>query len=168
MISSYRNLSSTLLLTALLSACGGDDAGGEDEDGAEAGATHAEALQALTVGACAIGSCHGTSAQGDLQLAAATNLRELLVGVKACEAPSLNLVEPGDPDKSWLWIKLTAEYGSGGKLKSESSWGASGNCATNPGVGFGNRMPDVSPPTWTQANLDIVESWIKGGAPGPL
>jgi hypothetical protein len=163
----FRNLSTTLLLTAMLAACGGDDGGGEDEGGTEGGATHAEALTALTGGACAVSICHGTSAQGGLTLAQTTNLRELLVNVPACEAPGLKLVESGDPERSWLWIKLTAKYGAGGKLETQSSWGQPGNCAKNPGVGFGNRMPDVSPPTWNQADLDTVESWIKGGAPGP-
>jgi hypothetical protein len=164
----FRNLSTTLLLTAMLAACGGDDGGGEDEGGAEGGATHAEALTALsgTTSACAIASCHGTTAEANLQLSGATNLRDLLVNVKACEAPTLNLVEPGNPSKSWLWIKLTAKTSdSRGTLEPQSAWGSAGTDCD--GAGFGTKMPQVGGNMWNQADLETIESWIKGGAPGP-
>jgi hypothetical protein len=148
----------------MLAACGGDDSGDDDASG---GATHAEALAALTQGsACAVASCHGTTAEADLDFATATDLRALLVNVKACEAPALNLVEPGQPDKSWLWLKLSADYDSAsGDLKTQSAWGQPGNCPDAPG--FGKRMPRLAPYKWTDQNLETIKSWIAGGAPGP-
>lgn len=161
----YHHLSLTLLLTVLTtSGCGGDDDGKETVV-----ATHADALQALGKGSgCAVASCHGTTAEADLDLASATNLRTLLVGVAACEAPALKLVEPGDPARSWLWIKLTADVNSAnsGDLKSQTAWGEAGNCAGAPG--FGKRMPRVAPYQWSDDDLAVIKGWIEAGAPGPL
>jgi hypothetical protein len=160
-----RRLRPIILSLGLVCAACGDD-GGEAEGGG-GGATHAEALDVLTKRGCAISSCHGTSAQGELNLATA-DLRALMVDQAACEAPALKLVAPGDPAKSWLYIKLVAEtQGTSGDLAAQSSWGEAGDC--DDAVGFGKRMPRVAPYNkLSDADLAVIESWIAGGAPGPL
>ncbi|MET0285463.1 MAG: hypothetical protein ABW352_13365, partial [Polyangiales bacterium] len=97
----------------------------------------------------------------------AMNLRELLVDVPACEAPSLKLVEPGNPARSWLWIKLSGKTSdSRGTLQPQDAWGSPGTGCD--GAGFGTKMPQVGGNMWDPQDLATIESWIKGGAPGPL
>jgi hypothetical protein len=153
-------------LLAALPACG-DDA----EEGSTPG-THADVAAILGVGAqptsCSISTCHGAAtAEAGLELKSGVNLSELLVGVKSCEAPNLNLVEPGEPDKSWLYIKLTAETESNGDLVPDPAWGEpSADC--DDAAGFGKRMPRVAPYQKLEAaQLEQVRSWILAGAPGP-
>lgn len=56
--------------------------------------------------------------------------------------PSLKLVAPGDPDNSYLWLKLTGEFSDVG--------------------GIGTPMPQGY--TLDQADLDLIEAWIVQGA----
>lgn len=117
-------------------------------------------------GSCAVASCHGAAAEAGLNLKSDADLATLLVGVPACEAPNFKLVEPGDPERSWLWIKLTAPMSSNitGDLKTDPSWGEPGkNCGGN---GFGKRMPRVSPYTLSADELAKIRAWIEAGAPG--
>lgn len=150
-----------------LSACGGDDG--------KTGSTQADHSDVALVlgagsgptGSCSIASCHGEAGVANLDFTSKENLRELLVGVPSCEAPGMNLVEPGNPERSWLWIKLTGKMSnpSNGDLEADPSWGEPGKgCGA---TGFGKRMPRVSPYTLPQKQLDEIRSWIEAGAPGP-
>lgn len=153
-----------LLCLVLACASKGDTAEAEvshDEVAALVGAKSAGAP-----GSCGVASCHGSAAEAGLQFEPGKDLRSALVGVRACEAPELNLVEPGVPERSWLWIKLTATMSSSvtGDLKADPAWGAAGkNCGAN---GFGKRMPRVSPYSLSTDELDTIRAWIEAGAPG--
>lgn len=160
---------SILVVSVLaLGACGDD---GDKQNGGSAG-SHKDVATILgaggaPAGACSIASCHGSSGVADLSLTASANLRDTLVGVPACEVPGMNLVEPGDPERSWLWIKLTGKMTSAqnGDLEADPSWGEPGKgCGA---IGFGKRMPRVAPYSLSQAQLDQVRAWILAGAPGP-
>ena len=63
-----------------------------------------------------------------------------IVGVASAEMPNLNRVTPGDPDNSYLIMKLEG----------------------NPAI-LGNRMPDGGP-YLSQAEIDVIRRWIRDGA----
>jgi hypothetical protein len=60
---------------------------------------------------CAFGSCHGGANSGNLTMPKgdATTTRTNLVGVAAPQLPSMKLVEPGAPDKSYLMKKIDGD-----------------------------------------------------------
>jgi Bacterial Ig-like domain len=85
--------------------------------------------------------CHiGASAPEGLQLDAAHSYA-LLVGVPSVEQPSLLRVDPGNPDSSYIVLKLE---------------GASGIS--------GGRMP-LGGPYLPQSTIDVIRQWITDGAP---
>ena len=58
----------------------------------------------------------------------------------------MRLVEPGSPEQSWLWRKLTGDF--------------SGiDC-----VGCKNRMPQAGAAP-NASEMEVIRSWIAGGAP---
>jgi hypothetical protein len=65
-----------------------------------------------------------------------------IVNVPAPQAPAVNYVTPGDPDNSYLYLKLTGEQLSVG--------------------GSGTRMPQGG--MLTDDQIDLVRYWILGGA----
>lgn len=69
------------------------------------------AVQQLVVDECT--SCHaaGAGALGDLDLE--TDAYAALVGVASTTDPSMKLVEPGDPEASFFFLKITGEMGTG-------------------------------------------------------
>jgi methionine-rich copper-binding protein CopC len=87
--------------------------------------------------------CHiGPSAPEGLQLDA-THSYALLVGVPSVEQPSVLRVNPGNPDSSYMVLKLE---------------GASGIS--------GGRMP-LGGPYLPQSTIDVIRQWITDGAPKP-
>jgi mono/diheme cytochrome c family protein len=85
--------------------------------------------------------CHiAGAAQGGLDLY--TNLWGAIVSVKSTES-ALNLVEPGDPEKSYLFLKLTgAQLAAGGS---------------------GEQMP-FQGGQLDAGQLELIRSWIAQGA----
>jgi hypothetical protein len=84
--------------------------------------------------------CHsGAAAPQGLQLDAAHSYA-LLVGVPSNESPSIERVAPGDPDSSYIVLKL---QGSAGIV--------------------GARMP-FGGPYLPQATIDVIRQWIAAGA----
>ncbi len=85
--------------------------------------------------------CHsGASARKGLDLSVAAAY-DLMVDVPSSERPGLARVEPGDPDHSYLIIKL-----EGGQLMT------------------GKRMPRGRPPRRAD-EIERIRSWIERGAP---
>ena len=85
--------------------------------------------------------CHsGASAPKGLMLDAAHSYN-LLVGVASTEVPSLDRVKAGDPDSSYIIIKLTNGAGI-----------------------VGQQMPLGENPL-PQATIDVIRQWITNGAP---
>jgi hypothetical protein len=88
--------------------------------------------------------CHiGASAPEGLRLDAADSYN-LLVGVPSAEVPSLLRVMPGDPDESYLVLKL---QGSAGIV--------------------GGQMP-FGGPYLPQSTIDVIRQWITDGAPNSV
>jgi len=88
--------------------------------------------------------CHGASASGGLELSPEVAY-DRIVGVRAVGSP-LNLVQVGDNDRSYLWLKLAAK--------------------TNPGSVeiTGTPMPN-NLPAISEDELSLVHAWIQAGAP---
>ena len=85
--------------------------------------------------------CHiGASAPEGLRLDAADSY-SLLVGVPSAEVPSLLRVMPGNPDESYIVLKLQG----------------------SPGI-VGGQMP-LGGPYLPQASIDVIRQWITDGAP---
>ena len=102
---------SLLLVTALSWAgCGGDDSTvGPDDDG-EGTLTEATLAQVNEVFAvsCAVSGCHsGGEPAADMSLEGDFAAR--IVGVASGQRPDLKLVDPGNPDSSYLLIKVRGD-----------------------------------------------------------
>lgn len=138
-----------LLLPPLVAGCDDDD-GMDDGTSADTGAELAPQLSSLQTevltGSCALASCHSTETQaGQLVLEPGTSF-DGLVEVAAVQAGAvedgLARVVPGDPDASFLWIKL------------------------QPGVdgAYGTLMPQGSSTGLDADELDAIREWIELGA----
>lgn len=124
---------------------GGDgvdnDCDGSVDEDAGVGVSHAAQIQPIWNGSCLF-PCHsGVAPSGGLALGGSAY--DDLVGVPSGDVGWMNLVEPGDPANSYLWLKLTNTFGAVG--------------------GTGSDMPKNGGPL-PQADLDLIEQWILDGA----
>jgi cysteine-rich repeat protein len=103
---------------------------------------------------CTIGACHDPiEPKNDLDLTRDAAWQALMGagggGAPSKDYPELKLVEPGEPDQSYLFIKLAAK--------------------TFPGLSFavnpGTPMPSGGRTALTEEHLEAVRKWIRGGAP---
>jgi len=170
----HRSIAVPLVLVtlALATACGDDAPAGRNPQ-------YVAAETALKNGCGSRSSaCHsvgGGLAEFDLSTAIASgDMRSEMVNVPSCEYSLMDRVEPGDPDNSWLMVKLTApSVNAVGTPQNgdiiftpSTSWSDADKC--NPLIaGFGKRMPNVSPFQVEAEALAAIEAWIRAGAPGP-
>ena len=90
---------------------------------------------------CAFSGCHaGSSPSQGLDLSSGAAYNEI-VNVPSAQQPSLDRIEPNDPDSSYLYLKLTGDASISG-----------------------GRMPRGAQPL-SQELLDLVRDWIERGAP---
>lgn len=141
-----------LMMTAFaLAACSGQPPKdkGEDKNGGGEAASSASAEPSLFAsqiapilqGSCA--TCHLTGQEaGNMSLVPGKAIASL-VNVKSTEVATLTRVVPGDPDNSYLIMKLEGTQDQHG--------------------GMGARMPFGAPPL-TQDKIDIFRKWIAEGA----
>jgi len=135
------------------------------------------------------GTCHGgDGGNAMLDLGAVLDegrpITDALVDVPACEYDFFDRVEPGDPDRSWLYVKLTQAHTEDGLLEftPDAAWDpgltpdAEGNLPestcplTDDGaISFGYVMPrnPGAPSPLPDEDLDLIRRWILMGAPGP-
>lgn len=92
---------------------------------------------------CAKSGCHAgsTGGQEGLILDAGVSYG-LLVGHRASENSTLNRVEPGNPERSYLILKLRGD----------------------PSI-TGDRMPQDGPPYLRPEQIEGIAAWIRAGAP---
>jgi hypothetical protein len=89
-----------------------------------------------------------------------------LVGVTAVEDPALDLITPKDSAKSYLWLKLAANWTSGGQTPYASDC-AKGTCTSltcTPDTPCGTSMPYLGE-TLGSDQMDLISRWIAAGAP---
>jgi hypothetical protein len=149
-------------------------------DGAPTPATY-EYVEPVLREACAASSvCHGNgttdpSVRAHLVFPNDQPLTTVLSGVAACEYDLLPRVDPGDPDGSWLMIKLTADFDADGAIQ----FTPAPDWTPDPGddcpryvkgeLSFGSAMP-LGPPSMRLSDdeIDLMRRWILAGAPGPV
>jgi hypothetical protein len=137
---------------------------------------------AETIGeSCALSrSCHGAATgAGDLTFGRTDDYTTVLIDVPSCQYGAMPRVDPGDPDNSWLMIKLAGVHDPSGNIEftPSATWIPSltpGNteCPLNDGTrvtGFGGLMPPSpdEPSPLSDAQIAMFREWIAGGAPGP-
>lgn len=134
---------SALVVAALAGGCAGD---GTDVPGATGGG-FAELQARVFDTRCALGPCHSSGvAAGGLVLESAFAFEELVAATPtndAARAAGLLRVAPGEPERSFLWWKLTS-----------------------PQDGQGSRMPLGGEPL-SEGELAEIRAWILAGAPPP-
>jgi hypothetical protein len=102
--------------------------------------------------------CHGRSGpNANLTLGGSNCVKSSDIVAAMVDKPSLGggqfkLIEPGNADKSWLYLKVT------GKAATAGCTGA--NCVTG-------TMPQGGAVTLTQAQQDALKKWINDGAVAP-
>jgi len=170
-----------LLLVIPLIACG-------DDAPLEPTYENVAAVLERSCGASSM-SCHG-GIRGNASLNLGTAMdtgqpyTELLVGVESCEYSFMPRVDPGNPENSWLMVKLEGAHSDDGELLFEPDPGwdpgieprADGSYppSTCPLVDegeltFGYLMPQNvgAPDPLPERELDMIYEWILIGAPGP-
>lgn len=141
-------------------ADGGDDAGvdgsaddGGGDDVAVAAVSFAQ-VQAIFTRTCITMACHGSSGSGGMRLRNAVESHAALVGRPSDQVPSVQIVAPGDPDNSYLVMKLE------GSMRRRLPTECRVTAGRNP---CGAQMPQLAAPL-TQEELTLIRSWIAAGA----
>jgi hypothetical protein len=82
------------------------------------------------------------------------NVYASIVRVPSVEAPYLSRIAPGDPERSWIWIKLIGCFNQ------------IPDCQANP-VQCGAVMPMNSPISegFQLSEAAVLYDWIRAGAP---
>ncbi len=110
--------------------------------GGGAAFTFSQIQQEIFTPTCAKSGCHAAATASEGLVLDAGRSYGLLVGHPASEQGSLARVEPGNPERSYLILKLRGD----------------------PSIS-GQRMPQDGPPFLTQAQIDGIAGWIRAGAP---
>ncbi|UJR85935.1 hypothetical protein [Sandaracinus amylolyticus] len=182
----FARLSSLMLsLSMILAACGGDDDGSTPDDAGSADARTPvdapmapqgtyESVAPIFDRACSFASCHGGAGDGagglnfEAAERAGQSYDEILVNQPACQYDAMDLVEPNDPENSWIYVKMAGPHdGPDIDFTPEAGWtfDPGTTCrGTTPGD-FGQLMPQGV--TMPSADAAIVRAWIENGAPGP-
>lgn len=115
-------------------------------------------VQALFTRTCAMPACHGRGADGGggsagLFLTDGVTSHRSMVDQPSDQVGRLRLVSPGDPDNSYLVVKV------------EGTMRRYAECATSPGRNpCGVQMPQLAAPL-TTAERALIRNWIRSGAP---
>lgn len=98
---------------------------------------------------CALGGCHlGLPGAGGLVLGRSSDTwRAALVEIPSLQNPAMRLVEPGDPERSWLVVKIFAAH-------------CEATC--DPRLGCGGPMPPGEP--LSEHERATIIAWIADGA----
>lgn len=136
-----------ILFMAMIAACGGgsssddDDGGNDDNGGIEP--TLSSIQENIFTPTCARSGCHSAaSASNGLSLADGDSFSEL-VGVASSDVPTMDRVEAGDPDNSYLIHKLRGTQATVG--------------------GGGSDMPQGAS-ALSDEEIEAIEEWIENGA----
>ena len=132
------------VLTALglAVACGGDDGTSPNNGNGDNPPTLSGDVQPILTANCTTG-CHGGATPILGQNLSEGQTTASTVNVASIELPSMDRIEPGDPDNSYLVHKIQGTQASVG--------------------GTGERMP-LSRDALTEEQIDIIRAWIADGA----
>jgi len=131
-----------MLAAMLIPGCGdtGDD--GDGGDATPVDPTYSSIQANIFTPTCATAGCHaGSNPSEGLSLEASTAY-DAIYNQPSSELPTMDLIEPGDSETSYLWHKLKGTHTSVG--------------------GSGSKMPLIG--SLSQDELDAIEQWIINGA----
>ncbi len=129
----------SLLCAVTLVACGTEDEPAATADPIGLDPTFASINGELLAKTCAFSGCHaGSAPRAGLKLDGTPDENYQEVLAKSTQAKTLSLVEPGNPDKSWLYMKIAGTHT------------------------YGQRMPQGSP--LHADDVAAVRKWIADGA----
>lgn len=135
--------------TLVLTACSGTDSGSSTPSNADAGTDVTAATPSAfetdvaPIIATSCATCHLTGQEAGNMALVPAKIRESLIDVPAVGAPGLKRVVPGDPDKSYLVMKLEGTQIEHG--------------------GTGAQMPFGTPPLSAE-KIAKIRQWIANGA----
>jgi hypothetical protein len=106
-------------------------------------------VQAILGRSCAVGGCHASApGAGGLALPQANAAWvDSVVGVRSQQNPSMDLVAPGDPERSWLLYKISGDL-------------CGFTCDAK--LGCGGQMPFGQP--LAEEERGVIRGWIRHGA----
>jgi hypothetical protein len=145
MLSSRLARSSATLVAALfVVACAGDGTGvGGPGDTEPTAPTLSGDVQPILTGNCAFSGCHaGSSPAQGMNLSEGQTFSST-VGVASNELPTMNRIEPGDADQSYLVNKIQGTQDAVG--------------------GSGGQMPLGGTPLTTE-QVTTIRAWVEAGA----
>ena len=132
----FRSIGWAILLPGALTACG--------ESGVEPGeVSFSQQVQPILTDRCAFGGCHASTSPAAEQSLAEGLAYVNVYNVPSQELPSMDRVEPGDPDQSYLVHKIQGTHLDVG--------------------GTGLRMPRGQEPL-SQDQINLIRAWIQQGA----
>jgi len=132
-----------LAFAFVLLACAGDGTTDPGNGPGNATATFAGDVQPIFTANCAFSGCHGGGSPAQGMNLSAGQAYQSIVGVPSVELPSMDRIEPGQPDQSYLVNKIQGTQASVG--------------------GSGQRMPLGMSPL-SQDDIDTIRSWVEAGA----
>ncbi len=140
---SNRLVRAVSILTAFVffAACGGDDGTSPDTGNSDNPPTLSADVQPILTANCTTG-CHGGSQPILGQNLSEGQTRATTVNVPSVELPTMDRIEPGDPENSYLFHKISGTQASVG--------------------GTGERMPIGG--ELSTAQIEIIRAWIADGA----
>lgn len=118
---------------------------------------------------CTFSVCHGApDGAAGLDFDSTMDITTVLNGVASCQYDRMPRVDPGNPDNSWLMIKIEGPYDDMAQIQftPAADWTST---ATDPECeSFGTLMPSTTMPTpLPMAEVEMIREWIRLGAPGP-
>ena len=139
-----RHTSAVAAMTIAISlACAGDGTGVDNGSNGGDTPTFAADVQPIFTASCAFSGCHGGASPAQGMNLSAGQAYANTVNVPSNELPSMDRIEPGDPDQSYLVNKIQGTQGDVG--------------------GSGQRMPLGGDPL-SEADIDTIRAWITAGA----
>ena len=124
-------------------ACAGDGTGVDNGNNGGDTPTFATDVQPIFTASCAFSGCHGGASPAQGMNLSAGQAYANTVNVPSNELPSMDRIEPSDPDQSYLVNKIQGTQGDVG--------------------GSGQRMPLGGDPL-SDADINTIRAWIAAGA----
>ena len=109
-------------------------------------------VQALFAQGCITAACHGAARSGGLSLVDGDTTFAAMVDQPSQEVPGMRLVRPGNPDQSYLMVKID------GTMRTLPECAIS--MGSNP---CGAQMPQLEAPL-SAVQVELIRSWIAQGA----
>ncbi len=120
------------------------DSSGMGSSGGSTDLSHAADIQPIWDVHC-VTACHEPGGQWGTFLDMSDDAYDAIVDVASPQFTDMDHIEPGDPDRSYIWHKINGTQVMAG--------------------GSGVQMPSGGATVMTQAEKDTIEAWIMAGAP---